>query len=349
MRSMFHRNPPVSVKPRIDLDLFRWFLKFASCCNPRDMETGAEARKALLNSSRTLFDQLLEAEGLECEWEPRGSLFVYRTASGFDGYGKLVPLIRELGVKVEPLTGKELTAREPALRDDLAGGWYHKDDAHLRPDRLMVGLRETLISQGVQVIENCEVKSFQGENGRAAAAVTDRGEMGADAFVMATGAWTPFLSAAMGRRLPIQPGKGYSITMSRPGLCPVHPCFLQEVKVAATPWPSGFRLGSTMEFAGYDTSVRPGRIRALTRGARKYLKEPEGEVVEEEWYGWRPMTYDGVPFIDVSPVLENVMIAAGHNMVGLSMGPGTGKLIAELLCNEPPHIDPRPYAMTGRF
>ena len=152
----------------------------------------------------------------------------------------------------------------------------------------------------------------------------------------------------LGCRLPIQPGKGYSITMPRPARCPTIPLIFDEHRVAVTPWASGYRLGSTMEFAGYDTSINPERLQLLREGAKPYLHEPYCEPVLEEWYGWRPMTSDSKPIIDRSPALANVLIAAGHNMIGVATGTATGKLVAEMLGGDRPHIDPAPFAV-GRF
>ena len=165
-------------------------------------------------------------------------------------------------------------------------------------------------------------------------------------FVVAAGAWTPLLNEHLGCRVPIQPGKGYSLTMPRPAVCPKMPLIFPETRVAVTPFQSGYRLGSTMEFAGYDESIRPERLQLLKDGASGYLHEPYCEPVLEEWFGWRPMTYDSLPIIDRSPKYENVMIAAGHNMLGLSMAPATGKLVAELAQGSSPHIDPRPYSVS---
>jgi D-amino-acid dehydrogenase len=162
-------------------------------------------------------------------------------------------------------------------------------------------------------------------------------------FVVATGAWTPLLNRQLGCRLPIQPGKGYSITMPRPSICPGMPLIFPETRVAVTPFQSGYRLGSTMEFAGYDASLRRERLQLLRDGVKDYLREPYCEPVLEEWYGWRPMTYDSLPIIDYSPAYPNVIIAAGHNMLGLSMAPATGKLVAEMASGGVPHIDPGPY------
>jgi D-amino-acid dehydrogenase len=170
--------------------------------------------------------------------------------------------------------------------------------------------------------------------------------MAADAFVVAAGALTPMFAQQLGCRIPIQPGKGYSITMSSPKRAPKIPVIFEEHRVAVTPMRTGYRLGSTMEFAGYDATLNRRRLEILRRAAGHYLHEPFGDVTEEEWFGWRPMTYDSRPIIGFSPALSNVMISAGHNMLGVSMAPGTGRLVAELLGREKPHVDPAPYAAT---
>jgi D-amino-acid dehydrogenase len=136
--------------------------------------------------------------------------------------------------------------------------------------------------------------------------------------------------------------------MPRPAVCPTHPLIFEEHRVAVTPFASGYRLGSTMEFAGYDDSLNRSRLSILTDAAKLYLKEPLAEPVLEEWWGWRPMTYDGLPIIDRAPAAANVLIAAGHNMLGLSMAPATGKLVCEMLGGAKTHIDPAPYSL-GRF
>ena len=183
-------------------------------------------------------------------------------------------------------------------------------------------------------------------SGRAEGIETSAGKLAADAFVVATGALTPMLNRQLGCTIPIQPGKGYSLTMPRPATCPRIPMIFPETRVAVTPFRSGYRIGSTMEFAGYDASIHRARLQLLKDGAEPYLREPYCEPVQEEWYGWRPMTYDSLPIIDRSPLYENVTIAAGHNMLGLSMAPATGKLDAERLGGEATHIDPAPYRLS---
>jgi len=143
--------------------------------------------------------------------------------------------------------------------------------------------------------------------------------------------------------VPIQPGKGYSITYSRPALAPRMPLVLKERSVCVTAWSSGYRLGSTMEFAGYDTSLNRTRLDALRRGAAEYLHEPEGPAVVEEWYGWRPMTPDDLPVLGRTPQADNLVLATGHGMLGVSMSAITGFLISEVVTGQPPSLDLAPY------
>lgn len=346
LRSLCRRNSPFYIKPRFNLQLWSWLLRFARRCNTADMLAAGRACQALLESSIALYRRLLEEESLDCEWQERGLLFVYQSRAQFERYAATDQLLTDqYHLPAERIEGVQLKEFEPALKPGLAGGYYYRDDAHLRPDRLMSAWRRVLEHRGVTVHEDCEFKRFIEHAGKAVAAVTSRGEFSAEAFVVATGAWTPMLASEVGCRVPIQPGKGYSITMPRPAHCPAVPLILVEHRVAVTPMRSGYRLGSTMEFAGYDTSLNAQRLALLRTGAAHYLQEPSCEPVEEEWYGWRPMTFDGVPIIDRSPRLANVLLAAGHNMLGLSMAPATGRLVTELLHDEQPHVRPEPYSV----
>jgi D-amino-acid dehydrogenase len=349
LAALFQPNGPLTIKPRFDPTLWSWLYHFARRCNQRDMLEAGHAIQALLNSSRSLYAQILDEERIDCEWETKGLLFVFLHEHAMAHYAKTDRLLREsFDMPAKRLGPDELLAREPALRPGLAGGWHYDGDAHLRPDRLMAEWRRVLVERGVTIQEGCPVRSIVRERGQALAVLTNRDKVTADAFVFATGAWTPLLNRYLGCRIPIQPGKGYSITMVRPDKCPSLPLIFEEHRVAVTPMRSGYRLGSTMEFAGYDTTLNRRRLELLKEGARHYLLEPYNEPVVEEWYGWRPMTYDGKPIIDRSPKLANVVIVAGHNMLGLSMAPATGRLVAEMLDGSTPHVDPAPYRV-GRF
>ena len=347
MKSLVTPNSPFAIRPRFDLPLWSWLWRFMRRCNDRDMLESAAGIQPLLASSRKLYDQLLADEAIDCEWQARGLLFVFRTAAAMQQHLEADErLDGRFDLRPKRFDSESLAALEPALKPGLAGGLLYESDAHLRPDLLMSGWRKVLEGRGVQIREECRVFGVAGESGAARTLTTSQGPLSADAFVFAMGAWTPLLNQHLGCKIPIQPGKGYSLTMPRPAVCPTYPMLLEEDRVAVTPMQSGYRLGSTMEFAGYDARLNPKRLNLLRRGASHYLREPYCEPVLEEWCGWRPMTYDSRPIIDRSPAWSNVWIAAGHNMLGLSMAPATGRLIAELISDQPPHIDVHPYRAT---
>lgn len=335
------RNSPFAIRPRLSWDMFAWFAKFAGNCRADLVHETSIALNDLLQSSKQRYEEMIADEGIDAEWEDRGCLFVYETQEHLHHFTPANDEIkRRFGFGADLLDGKHLTAMEPTLRDGLAGAWFFRCDAHIRSDSFMRGLRDVLVRRGVTIREHCAARGLSGTGGRATALDTAQGEIAADAFVFATGAWTPHLSKAIGVKLPIQPGKGYSITSERPANCPTYPMIFEEHRVAVTPFRTGFRVGSTMEFAGYDESVRPERLRLLRDGAKRYLRDWRDATREETWFGFRPMTPDGRPFVDRSPRWANVMVAAGHNMIGMSTGPGTGRLVAEMLSGETPHFDP---------
>ena len=345
LKGLFSTQRALRIQPKLSLSFWSWMLKFASRCNERDALEAGTARHALLQSAAELYRDVIREENLQVEWTEDGLLFVFRDQHEFDHYRSIDKwLIDNFGVAAQAIEGSDaLTRLEPALKPGLAGAWLYKIDAHLRPSKLMSELKRVLVERGVRIIENCEVKGFVMNGGRATAVHTSAEQIAADEFVVCTGSWTPFLNQELGCKIPIQPGKGYSITMPRPKLCPRYPMILEECHVAITPFHEGYRVGSTMEFAGYDTSLNRSRLNYLRTGAAQYLHEPTADPVEEEWYGWRPMTWDGKPYIDRSPRFSNVWIAAGHNMLGISMGTSTGKLVAEMLTGETPHIDVKPF------
>jgi D-amino-acid dehydrogenase len=251
--------------------------------------------------------------------------------------------LRPFGQAAEPLVGRALRELEPALREDVYGAWYHRTDSHLRPERLLQSWKQALIRSGVTIAEHCRLERFDPAGGRITASLTNRGAFAAREVVLAAGAWSAPVAAHLKLRLPLQPAKGYSITMARPAVCPQIPCSFSERRVVATPWPSGYRLGGTMEFSGFATPPDSRRFATLTSAAAAYLKEPVGRPVVEEWTGLRPMTCDDLPLIGAVPGFRNLWIATGHGMLGIATAPATGKLVQEMICGEPPHIDPAPF------
>lgn len=344
MKAMMRRNSPFAIKPRASRAWLSWFWNFMRACKEDQMMSTAAGTHALLQSSIALYRDLVQAEGIDCEWQERGLLFVYDNAKDFEAYAETEKLLREhFGLPATAYPGDEVLALEPALKPGLGGAWHYKGDCHLRPDKLMAGLRERLEAGGAQFIEGQSMEGFRQEGRRVRAVMSGGETIEASRFVVATGAMTPMLNDHLGFKIPIEPGKGYSITARGSGSLPVHPIIFEDSHVAVTPMTSGFRIGSTMEFVGYNTSIHQRRLGLLTAAADKYLHGPIPADVEETWYGWRPMVWDGKPIIDRGPVHDNVWIAAGHSMLGLSMATGTGRLITEMVSGDRPHVDPGPY------
>ena len=345
-KALLSPSAPFRIKPRLDPNLWSWMLSFARRCNTRDMLSAAHAIQPLLASSMSEYERMFTSGGIDCEWEKRGLLFAYQTQAALDSYDDTNRLLSESFNEPATKLDTEATLQlEPALKPEIAGSWYYEHDGHLRPDRLMQAWRKQLTESGVTFIEGCELRELVGDGKVARSAETSTGRLQADRFLIATGAWTPKLDRLIGKHIPIEPGKGYSITMPRPACCPKTPLIFPEHRVAVTPMQSGYRLGSIMEFAGYDETIKPERLELLRQGASHYLREPYCEPQLQTWYGWRPMTYDSLPIIGQVPRFENVWLAAGHNMLGLSMAPATGKLVAELFSGKVPHLDPKPYAL----
>ena len=308
----------------------------------------AYGRAELLKGAIDLYRSLIQEEKLQFDWEIKGALHAFFSPDEWERYRLVDDFTAQFGIKGKMLNRGDTLQMEPALGNDIAGAWFYDQSAHLRPEALFEEMRRLLVQRGVEIIDQVEVTGFRTKSSRVVAAVTNKGVFKARQFIVATGAWTTRLCKALGFRLPIQPGKGYSVTMQRPSDSPSIPCIFEETKVVATPWPKDLRLGGTMEFAGHDAILTRYRLDALFAAAQRYLKPTAFNGIKEEWCGWRPMTPDGLPIIDRAPSFKNVIIAAGHNMEGMSMGPGTGRLISEIICNEKPHIDPSPYRI-ARF
>lgn len=348
LKYMRQADAPFYVKPSTDLSLLEWLLRFSLRCNAKDMRQGAMAKASLLNGSRALMQKTIEQHQLDCAFSSTGVMYVFNSQQGLDEMLHELPILRECAVRSEVLSASELAQREPALKSSMAGGVYFPDDAHLRPEAYCAELARVVRELGGVIEEHCEVQALHCAAGKIQNVQTSQGNYAADQVVMAMAVWSSALAKSIDINLPIQPGKGYSITYSKPEIMPKTPLVLSERSVFVTPWPDGFRLGSTMEFSGFDDKLNAKRLAALERGAHEYLHEPFGDEVKERWYGWRPMTYDDLPIIGKSPKHENLYLAAGHGMLGMSMSAITGQLISELITGQSPSIDVNPYS-ASRF
>ncbi len=348
LKWLMRSDAPLRIKPRLDPALMRWMANFARRCNWKDFSATSAIKAPFLVRSCALIAELVEREGLDCEYQQSGTLYVYRDSRELAASDWYVKALAAVGIVAEQLEGGQIEALEPALKPGVAGGYLNPGDARLRPDRYVAELARIVRDRGGSIHEGTRIESIERTGARVSRVRTNQGDFTARDVVFALGAWSPAMGRQLGLRLPIQPGKGYSITYTRPGICPRIPVVLKEASVCVTSWESGYRLGSTMEFAGYDTSLNRTRLDALRRAAANYLREPEGSETLEEWYGWRPMTPDDLPIIGGVPGLENLCMATGHGMLGVSMSALTGLLVSEYLGGGPTSLDLAPFSV-ARF
>jgi D-amino-acid dehydrogenase len=227
----------------------------------------------------------------------------------------------------------------PCVLPGVIGGLYHPEDAHVIPARFVTGLARVVQDRGVQIQAHTEVLGFETSGNRITGVQTTRGDFRPAEVVLAGGSWSPVLARDLGLRLPIQPAKGYSITVKRPESCPTVPLMLKEARVGITPMGETMRMAGTLELAGLDLSINRRRVHAILKGARAYLGGLGDLELIEIWRGLRPCTPDGLPILGRTARYENLTIAAGHAMIGVSLGPVTGKLVAEVVCRQTPSLD----------
>lgn len=340
---MLTPDAPFYVRPRLDPALWGWFARFAARCNRSDWRETMRHKGAILQASRDAFPEWIARHGLDCEFAQSGVDYVFRMQAGFDHECEELAALRALGIAAEVIEGAQYEREEPAVKPGVAGAIRFPGDARLRPDRYVAELARVVRGRGGEIEERCEALGLTVERDGVRIDTRQGERLGRD-VVVAAGAWSPRFARSAGLGvLPIQPGKGYSITYDRPALVPRRPVVLRERSVCVTAWDSGYRLGSTMEFSGYDTSLNRRRLDALARGAAEYLHEPVGPVRREEWFGWRPLTFDDLPIIGRVPGHRHVWACTGHGMMGMGMSPASATLLADLLCGRAPSLDPAPY------
>lgn len=343
LRWMTQPDAPLLIRPRLDPALWHWLWRFSRRCNRRDWHRSLAGRASLLRASAERLARLIRDEALQCEFEQSGHLYVCRSAAAFDAIARDCASLGEHGIAAEVWDSARTEREEPALKPGVAGGIYFPGDAMLRPDRYLAELAARFTESGGRIESSAEVAQISPAEPQVDIALADGRRFSAGRLVLAAGAWSPAIAKQLQLNLPIQPGKGYSITYDRPSTAPQRPLVLKERSVCVTAWGSGFRLGSTMEFAGYDTQLRRDRLDALVRASREYLHEPEGPVRREEWFGWRPMTWDDMPIIGPHPRWPAITLATGHGMMGVGMSAITADLVAAQITGQPSPIDPTPY------
>jgi D-amino-acid dehydrogenase len=336
LKWMFDPESPFYIKFRWSLDLWRWLWRFRSACREDAMRRAIPLLRDLSMASVRLYDELA---GPDCHYGRRGLLLVYRTPEGLEEGRHESELLRSYGLESKILDEPALRALVPMLRPGLAGAVHFPDDAHLHPAKFVEGLARKAAARGAVFRENIQVVGFERSGARITKIRTSQGDLDAEEVVLAAGAWSPAVARELDLRLPIQPAKGYSLTFKSPPSPPELPMLLMEAKVGVTPMGPVFRFAGTLELAGMDFSINERRVAAIRRGASEFLEGTDSLELLETWRGMRPCTPDGLPIVGRPAPLENLVLATGHAMIGLSLGPITGKIVADLVERKSPEID----------
>lgn len=342
-------DSPLYIKPTCSWQLVRWLLRFLRSMNVAAMQRAVTALTELSKYSLEEYRRLDAERPGAFELQLRGLLMVATTGAGLDATRLQMTLVGQHGIPGRELDADGVRALEPAITgSDLCGGVFFPNEAHMEPLAAVRALVEGAQARGADVRPQTEVFEIERSGRRVLGLKTTRGWIEADQIVLATGAWSPQFASSLDLRVPVLSGKGYAVIVEPFLPAPRIPCMLIEKKVAVTPRKSTVRLAGTLELVGVDETITPRRVQAMINGARQYLSVPAEPQIVEVWRGLRPCTPDGLPIIGRPPHLDNVVVATGHQMLGLQTAPATGRLVADLLTGQSPAFDPSPFR-TERF
>lgn len=351
MRALIDRDSALYFKPSDLPRLTPWLFRFWTYCNKRDHEQGTAALARLGRDVFALVEEM-RADGAVFELHKQGMVFAAQRAD--DARKELLKLapMKELGYDLpdDIIVGTELHELEPALSEKVTAGFLVREHWHVKADTFTAGLAAVLRREGVEVLEGAEVLELVRREGRVTQVRTAAGDLEADSVVLAAGSWTTPLAAAIGVSIPMEPGKGYSFSV-RPTVMPRHAVLLADVHVGCTPFEDRMRIGGTMEFSGINNRIDRRRIDVIVAGARESFAPWETPEIEDEWAGMRPITADGLPIVDRVSPFENVYVATGYAMQGMTLAPSAAKALSDLITSgqRPQLLAPFRSDRFGRF
>jgi D-amino-acid dehydrogenase len=336
LRWMFNPESPFYVRPRMNVDLMRWGWLFYRHSTERHVAASRELLRDLNLESRRLFAEL--AEDQDFGLAKRGLLMLCKTVKGLDEEAEVAHAAREIGLTAEVLDAAATARLDPGITMDVAGAVYFPQDCHLDPARFMAAMRRRVMELGGVIESGVEIDSIEAAHGRVNSIGGNGRRFEGGQFVLAGGSWTPRLLAMIGVKLPLQAGKGYSLTLPHPPQTPQLCSIFAEAKVAITPMGGKLRFGGTMEVGGLDLSINPARVRGIVKSVHAYFpnfSERDFEGIAP-WAGLRPVSPDGIPYLGKIRGFSNLLAASGHAMMGLSLAPVSGRLVADLLAGDAP-------------
>ena len=333
LKWMWNPESPFYIKPRFDAELFGWAHKFWRAANPEHVRRSAPLIRDLSFASRALFEEFAAQPGNDFSLVKKGLVMLCKTAHALEEEAKFAAQANQLGVPAQVLDAKQLAQLDPGVTMDVAGGVYFPKDCHLSPHRFLAALQAQCVKLGVEFCWNTEVTGWRMSGTRIVAVNTTGGEFAADEVILCGGSWSAVIAQELGLNIPLQAGKGYSLTLAKPRQLPQICAIFTEARVAVTPMDGALRFGGTMEIAGLNEDINPVRVQGILKAVPKYY--PQFRVEDftdvQPWRGLRPCSPDGLPYLGRTAKFANLTLATGHAMMGLSLAPITGKLVGEIL------------------
>ena len=342
---MLNPESPFYIHPRFDVEFVRWLWRFGNYCNKSAYERAIPLFRDIQRDSLALFQEIMEQEDIVCDFKQAGGITIFKSKNGFAHAQAEVKEMKNFDIELDFLDGDAVRKLEPMIRDDVLGGIHNMEDAHLNPALFVEELAKVAEKYGARIIRQAEVLGFEKAGGRIASVHTTCESFHPKEVILAAGAWSTPLAQQLNLQFPMQAAKGYSLTMKKPACIPSLPLFLSEARVAVTPIGSSLRFAGTLELAGLDLSINQRRVNAIKDAGRGYLNSVSSEDDPEVWSGLRPVPPDGLPYIGRSLTTKNLVVATGHGMLGVSMGPVTGKVVSEIVRAEKPCFDLDPFAV----
>lgn len=344
VRWLFNAESPFYIKPRLDLDLLWWLWQFRSNCTIDHVLQCIPILRDLSLASVDLLEEIASAIDDPTGYANTGLLMLYHSEKGMKDNVGSAALAEEAGLDVSRLDRDAVRRLDPQIRTPFEGAVLYHQDGCVDPDALLSALKSHLRKEGVAVRSGVTVDQLHRHERRIVGVRTSEGKIGASEVVLAAGAWSKRLARSLGLRIPVQPAKGYSITVPSDDSSPRIPHILTEEKLTVTPMPGRVRFGGTLSLSGFDGSVDARRTMPLRRLVQIYQGDAAAKAARV-WFGYRPCSPDGLPIIGRAPSFENLTIATGHGMMGVTLAPITGKLMAEIIAGASPSVDLEPVSL----
>jgi D-amino-acid dehydrogenase len=350
IRWMFNSKSPFYIKPSLNAELIGWGLKFLKSATKKHVDRSAGGLRDIAMFSRALYHEFEKDSQIKFGLEDKGILMLFKSPKVEEEELHMVEKATNLGLDAQYLTAAECRKLQPDVELDILGAVHYHCDSHLYPNQLMKGLITYLEAEGVHIHRHTEVLKIMHDNDKITSVNTHNKEFIGDAYLIAGGSWSPAIAKMVGLKVPLMPGKGYSFMVNNPVKKMTIPSILCEARVAVTPMNGSIRFGGTMEVGRINQQINMNRVKGIVESVPKYFPEFKLAVPDQKdvWFGFRPVSPDGLPYIGLSSKYKNLGIATGHAMIGLALGPATGKLIADTFNGEKLGVDLGIFA-PGRY